>query len=104
VRRITAFQKKKIWASKTVPLSKFAEYSVGWICAKQSEFVAARAMRDVEHSVPAGRDAADSNTYLLGNISSYNVIIACLPAGTASAALTATVAASMQRIYRVDLT
>jgi nucleoside phosphorylase len=83
-------------APKTVLPSKFAEYSVGWICAQQSEFVAARAMLDVEHGVPAGRGPADSNTYFLGSIGGHNVVIACLPAGAAGAAPAATVAASMQ--------
>jgi hypothetical protein len=61
---------------------------VGWICAQQSEFVAARAMLDVEHGVPAGRGPADSNTYFLSSIGGHNVVIPCLPAGSAGAAPT----------------
>jgi nucleoside phosphorylase len=87
-------------APKTVPTSKYAEYSIGWICAQQSEFAAARAMLDDEHGVPATRGDADSNSYFLGRIGDHNVVIACLPAGTPGAAPAATVAASLQRTFR----
>ncbi len=49
---------------ETVPSSKFAEYSVGWICALPGELAAARDMLDVEHGVPERRAADDGNTYL----------------------------------------
>jgi nucleoside phosphorylase len=87
-------------APKSVPPSKFAEYSVGWICAQQAEFVAARAMLDAEHGQPASRGPADNNTYFLGSISGHNVVIACLPSGAPGATSAATVAADMQRTFR----
>jgi nucleoside phosphorylase len=87
-------------APKTVPPSKFAEYTVGWICAQQPEFVAARAMLDVEHGMPESRGDADSNTYFLGSVGRHNVVIACLPAGAPGAEPAATVAANMQRTFR----
>ncbi len=85
---------------KSVPPSKFAEYSVGWICAQQAEYVAARAMLDVEHGQPASRGTADNNTYFLGSIGPHNVVIACLPSGSPGATSAATVAADMQRTFR----
>jgi nucleoside phosphorylase len=87
-------------APNIVPQPKFAEYSVGWICVQQPEFVAARAMLDAEHGVPASRNAADSNSYFLGSIGDHKVVIACLPAGAPGAASAATVAANMQRTFR----
>jgi hypothetical protein len=86
-------------APKTIPSSKFAEYSIGWICAQVPEFVRARAMLDAEHGMPASRDAADSNSYFLGSIGGHNIVIACLPAGAPGAAPAATVAANMQRTF-----
>jgi nucleoside phosphorylase len=87
-------------APKAVPRSKFAEYSVGWICTQQAEFVAARAMLDTEHGQPASRGAADNNTYFRGSIGPHNIVIACLPPGAPGAASAATVAADMQRTFR----
>jgi nucleoside phosphorylase len=84
----------------SVPLSKFADYSVGWICAQQAEFVAARAMLDVDHGQPASRGAADNNAYFLGSIGPHNIVIACLPSGMSGATSAATVAADMQRTFR----
>jgi nucleoside phosphorylase len=78
----------------------FAEYSVGWICAQQAKFVAARAMLDIKHGQPASRGTADNNAYFLGSIGAHNVVIACLPSGAAGATSAATVAADMQRTFR----
>ncbi len=84
---------------EAVPSTKFAEYSVGWICALPDELVAARAMLDVEHGVPERRAAADDNTYFLGGIGQHNVVIAGLPAGEPGAAAAVTVAVGMQRTF-----
>ncbi|OJJ05347.1 hypothetical protein ASPVEDRAFT_86701 [Aspergillus versicolor CBS 583.65] len=67
------------------------EYSVGWICALPIEMAAARAMLDKVHPrLQQPRD--DHNTYILGQVSGHNVVIACLPSGiygTVSAAVIA---------------
>jgi nucleoside phosphorylase len=87
-------------AAKSVPASKFADYSVGWICALPVEFAAARAMLDADHGVPVSRGAADRNTYFLGSVGVHNVVIACLPAGGHGATPAATVAVDMQHTFR----
>jgi hypothetical protein len=86
-------------AAKTVPKSKFADYSVGWICALPQELAAAHSMLDEEHGVPASRGADDRNTYWLGRNGAHNVVIACLPAGVLSATPGATVTMDMQRTF-----
>ncbi|KAL4747477.1 hypothetical protein BDW72DRAFT_209604 [Aspergillus terricola var. indicus] len=55
-------------------------YIIAWICALPIEMAAAWAMLDEVHkALPTY--AEDSNTYILGSIAQYNVVIACLPAG-----------------------
>jgi nucleoside phosphorylase len=87
-------------ARKTVPQSKFASYTVGWICALPQEFAAAQAMLDDEHGVPESRNGDDRNVYSLGRVGQHNVVIACLPAGVPGATPAATVAADMQRTFK----
>ncbi|KAK2006668.1 purine and uridine phosphorylase [Colletotrichum eremochloae] len=68
------------------------DYTVGWICAITTEFVAAQAFLDEKHDKPARVAPQDSNTYALGSISGHNVVIAVLPQGeygTNSAAVVA---------------
>jgi nucleoside phosphorylase len=86
-------------ALKTVPPTKYDEYTVGWICALPCELAAARAMLDVEHGVPESRSKSDCNTYFLGSIGLHNVAIACLLLGSAGTTPAATVATDMQRTF-----
>ncbi len=88
-------------AMKCVPASEYPTYSVGWICAHPANVVAARAMLDEEHGRPsdAGGDDIDPNNYFLGSIGGHNVVIACLPAGSAGSTSAATVAVHMQRTF-----
>jgi nucleoside phosphorylase len=68
-------------------------YTVGWICAINTEYVAARAFLDEVHDGPQHVSEYDSNDYTLGKIGKHNVVIAVLPDGeygTASAAGVAT--------------
>ncbi|KAL2140769.1 hypothetical protein VTI28DRAFT_3283 [Corynascus sepedonium] len=68
------------------------KYTVGWICAITTEFVAARAFLDEEHDGPCQVAQHDNNSYVLGKIGSHNVVIAVLPDaeyGIASAAAVA---------------
>ena len=68
------------------------EYTVGWICALPLEMAAAMAMLDdIHHDLPVR--PIDHNTYTLGRIGKYNIVVACLPAGvygTTAAAIAAT--------------
>ncbi|KAL0935964.1 ankyrin repeat protein [Colletotrichum truncatum] len=67
-------------------------YTVGWICAISTEFVAARAFLDEVHDGPTEVARNDSNSYALGQLGNHNVVIAVLPDGeygTTSAAVVA---------------
>jgi nucleoside phosphorylase len=67
-------------------------YTVGWICAVSTEYVAAQAFLDEKHGRPKYVSVSDNNDYTLGKIGDHNVVIAVLPDGeygTASAAMVA---------------
>ncbi|KAI5922977.1 nucleoside phosphorylase domain-containing protein [Camillea tinctor] len=70
------------------------DYTVGWVCALPKEQTAATAMLDEIHVVIPKRPS-DENTYTLGSIGSYNVVIACLPKGIYGTNAAASVAARM---------
>lgn len=59
-----------------------SEFTVGWITAIQSEFLAARVALDEEYSDYPFIQIDDCNTYTLGRIGKFNVVIATLPAGS----------------------
>jgi nucleoside phosphorylase len=64
------------------PHSSFGneEYTVGWICALPIELTAARGMLDEQHGDPQTPPAmADKNTYVLGSMGKFKVVVACLP-------------------------
>ncbi|KJZ74569.1 hypothetical protein HIM_06165 [Hirsutella minnesotensis 3608] len=68
------------------------DYTVGWICAISTEFVAAQAFLDEEHDRPESLYSTDNNNYALGRIGKHNIVIAVLPDGeygTSSAAIVA---------------
>lgn len=68
-------------------------YTVGWICALDTEYIAAQAFLDEKHAPPADIATHDNNDYTLGRIGRHNVAIAVMPGGEygiASAAITAT--------------
>lgn len=62
-------------------MSNPKEYTVGWICAITTEYVAAQAFLDEEHEGPAVVSPTDNNTYTLGKVGKHNVVIAVLPDG-----------------------
>lgn len=69
------------------------DYTVGWICAISTEYIAAQEFLDEEHDGPDFVSPNDTNDYTLGTIGKHNVVIAVLPHGeygTASAASVAT--------------
>ncbi|CAH0037887.1 unnamed protein product [Clonostachys solani] len=60
---------------------KSSKYTVGWICAIKTEYVAAQAFLDEEHDTSSRRSHHDPNDYTLGRMGKHNVIIAVLPNG-----------------------
>ncbi|KAK6507970.1 hypothetical protein TWF481_006390 [Arthrobotrys musiformis] len=56
-------------------------YTVGWICAVQTEYVAAQCFLDERHGKPESVHTNDNNHYTLGRIAGHNVVIAILPSG-----------------------
>jgi hypothetical protein len=73
-------------------MSNPKNYTVGWICAISTEYVAARAFLDEKHEGPEYVSPNDNNDYTLGKVGKHNVVIAVLPDGeygTASAAIVA---------------
>ena len=68
------------------------DYTVGWICAVSTEYVAAQAFLDDRHDEPEYVSQNDNNDYTLGQVGKHNVVIAVLPDGeygTSSAAIVA---------------
>jgi nucleoside phosphorylase len=56
-------------------------YTVGWICAITTEYVAAQAFLDEKYEGPDYVSIHDNNDYTLGKIGKHNVVIAVLPDG-----------------------
>lgn len=56
-----------------------SEYTVGWIYALTTESVAARAFLDEEYGGPEAVAQHDNSSYILGKISSHNIVITVLP-------------------------
>ncbi|KAK2035754.1 hypothetical protein LZ31DRAFT_621606 [Colletotrichum somersetense] len=71
------------------------DYTVGWICAITTEFVAAQAFLDERHDGPREVYHNDSNNYALGKLGNHNVVIAVLPDGEYGIASAAVVAGDM---------
>ncbi|UKZ78705.1 hypothetical protein TrVFT333_006451 [Trichoderma virens FT-333] len=70
------------------------EYTVGWVCALSKEQTAATAILDVRYDC-LPKPLNDPNTYTLGSIGKYNIVIACLPEGEIGTNLAATFATWM---------
>ncbi|KAE8363618.1 hypothetical protein BDV27DRAFT_158635 [Aspergillus caelatus] len=68
-------------------MSEPAQYTVGWICALETEYAAARAFLDKRHSQPKILSPVDYNVYTLGEIGGHQVVIAAplVPYGTSAA-------------------
>jgi nucleoside phosphorylase len=76
-------------------MSNPKSYTVGWICAITTEYVAAQAFLDNEHRRPKELSPRDNNDYVLGDIHGHNVVIAVLPDGEYGTSSAATVARDM---------
>ncbi|RYP92526.1 hypothetical protein DL770_001392 [Monosporascus sp. CRB-9-2] len=71
------------------------DYTVGWICALSTEYVAAQSFLDEKHDRPEHVSPNDNNDYMLGRIGKHNVVIAVLPDGEYGTASAASVARDM---------
>jgi hypothetical protein len=74
-------------------------YTVGWICAIATEFVAAQSLLDEKHEGPEAISTNDDNDYALGKIGRHNVAIAVLPLGEYGLSSAASVASNMRRTF-----
>jgi WD40 repeat protein/nucleoside phosphorylase len=74
------------------------DYTVGWVAALHEELAAARLMLDETHPAQS-QPSSDPNAYTLGRISSYNVVIACLPAGNYGTNEAAAVVSNMKATF-----
>ncbi|PYH92040.1 purine and uridine phosphorylase, partial [Aspergillus ellipticus CBS 707.79] len=71
------------------------EYTVGWICAINTEYTAAQAFLDEKHEAPEPLSPADNNAYTVGMIGKHKVVIAVLPDGEYGISSAAIVARDM---------
>lgn len=62
-------------------MSSPSDYTIGWICAIATEYVAAQAFLDEKHDGPESVSTNDNNDYTLGKIGKHNVVVAVLPQG-----------------------
>ncbi|KAL9096319.1 MAG: hypothetical protein Q9165_001316 [Trypethelium subeluteriae] len=58
---------------------KNEDYTVGWISAIHTEYVAAQVFLDAKHEGPKYTHQHDNNDYTLGRIGNHNIVIAVLP-------------------------
>lgn len=80
-------------------MSNPQKYTVGWICAVTTEFVAARALFDEKHDQLETIADNDNNNYALGRIGKHNVVMAALPKSEYGTTSAATVARDMLRSF-----
>ena len=71
------------------------DYTVGWICAVTTEYVAAQAFLDVKYEGLECVSPNDNNDYTLRKVGKHNVVIAVLPKGEYSISSAASVARDM---------
>src|SRR5580700_5012471 len=76
-------------------MSDPTNYTVGWICAVPTEYVAARVFLDKTHEGPEDVSKHDNNDYTLGRVGKHNVVIAVLPDGEYGTCSAASVARDM---------
>jgi nucleoside phosphorylase len=71
------------------------DYTVGWICAISTEYVAAQAFLDEKHDRAEYVSPNDNNIYTLGRVGKHKVVIAVLPDGEYGIAAATSVARDM---------
>ncbi|KAI8715182.1 hypothetical protein NCS52_01025400 [Fusarium sp. LHS14.1] len=75
------------------------KYTVGWVCAIATEYLAAQLFLDEEHEGPESVSVNDSNNYTLGKIGKHHVVIAVLPHGEYGISSAAGVAHDMHHSF-----
>ncbi|KAL1847874.1 hypothetical protein Plec18170_008284 [Paecilomyces lecythidis] len=71
------------------------DYTVGWICAIRTEYVAAQAFLDEEHEIPESIPPRNNSVYTLGAMGKHNIIIVAPPMGEYGIATVSGVARDM---------
>ncbi|KAH8652933.1 hypothetical protein BGZ61DRAFT_374430, partial [Ilyonectria robusta] len=94
-RRKPAFDDARTPAADAPGRKANDDYTVGWICAIRTEYVAAQEFLDEEHEVPEFVSPNDTNDYTLGRLGKHNVVIAVLPDGEYGTSSAASVATNM---------
>ncbi|RFU72420.1 pfs domain-containing [Trichoderma arundinaceum] len=77
------------------------EYTIGWICTREDEFVAAQAIIEEQHDTPGPVAFYDSSRYAFGRIGKHNVVVACLAEGRDRAISEMAVLRNMQYRFSV---
>ncbi|KAH0551181.1 hypothetical protein GP486_007489 [Trichoglossum hirsutum] len=80
-------------------MSNPKDYTIGWICAITTEYVAAQAFLDEKHKEPEAVSLGDNNNYTLGKFGKHNVVIAVLPEGEYGISSAASVASDMRHSF-----
>ena len=80
-------------------MSNPEDYTVGWICAITTEYVAAQAFLDEKHDPPAYLPPHNKTDYTLGRVWKHNVVIAVLPMGEYGTSSAARAAADMMHSF-----
>jgi nucleoside phosphorylase len=86
------------FGSHNIPIAGMSDpknYTIGWICAVTTEYVAARMFLDEQHEGPEYVSPNDNNDYTLGKIGNHNVVIAVLSDGEYGISSAASVATDM---------
>ncbi|KAK0663299.1 hypothetical protein DIS24_g1197 [Lasiodiplodia hormozganensis] len=76
-----------------------SQYAVGWICAVETEVVAALELLDEEYLAPPSDGANDNTVYAFGRIGQHDIVVASLPKGKYGTTSAATVARDMLRSF-----
>lgn len=80
-------------------MSNPEDYTIGWICAITTEYVAAQAFLDEKHEGPAYLSPHNKNDYTLGRMWKHNVVISVLPMGEYGTSSAARVAEDMMHSF-----
>ncbi|RAO72618.1 uncharacterized protein BHQ10_008630 [Talaromyces amestolkiae] len=86
------------WSPRST-MSNPDDYTVGWICAITTEYIAAQAFLDEKHDGPAYLPPHNKNDYTLGRIGKHNVVISVLPMGEYGVSSAACVAEDMMHTF-----
>jgi nucleoside phosphorylase len=95
----TALDDAQTPAADTIKRRVNGDYTVGWISAVLTEYVAAQAFLDEEHDMLEDIPLNDNNNYTLGKVGKHNVVMAVLPDGEYGTSSAAIVARDMLRSF-----